>query len=346
MARVTVEHVAKAAGVSPGTVSKVFNGRADVSASTRSTVWHAAQQLGYRPPRRGAALGACRVAVIVNDLENAYTPAVLDGLVREAQRVGIIVELHEWDGGRTREDGAAPGSSRWLQATRDTGITGVILVTVPVSATQIRLAGEIGVHLVSLDPFDEGDRTPVSVGATNWRGGAQATQHLVGLGHRRIGVLAGPTDSRPAMERLAGFQWAMREAGIEVDPDLVVHGGFRYEDGLAGGRYLLHLTEPPTAVFAACDLVAFGVDEAARRMGLRVPDDVSLIGFDDGYMALWHSPPLTTIRQPLGDLGAEAVRQMRRLLDGEAALPEIELATSLVVRQSTAPLGGRAVSGS
>lgn len=338
MARVTAGDVARAAGVSSATVSKVFNGRADVAPATRSLVRRTARQLGYERRRPGTLDEATRVAVVVEDLENAYTPAVLEGLVRQAQREGVLVELHERDGGRVREAAGEPGSTRWLQAIRDSGVDGVILVTMPVDAAQVRAAEELGLPLVSLDPVDEGAGTPLSVGATNWRGGVQATRHLLDLGHRRIGVVTGPARSRPASERLAGFESAMREAGVEVDPALIVPGGFRYEDGLSGGRYLLQLDERPTAVFAACDLVAFGVAEAGRRLGLRVPDDLSLIGFDDGYMALWHSPPLTTVRQPLDQLGAEAMRRISRLVAGEPAPPELELATTLVVRQSTAPL--------
>ena len=343
MGRVTAADVARSAGVSEATVSKVFNGRADVASATRTLVRRTARQLGYQPPRRSSPSGsrARRVAVVVEDLENAYTPAVLEGLLRQAHRDDVIVELHERDFGRTREHEVEPGSTGWLQLVRDSGASGVVLVTVPVGEAQLRAAEDLGLHLISLDPVDEGAHTPVSVGATNWRGGVQATSHLLDLGHRRIGVVAGPRGSRPAMERIAGFQSAMRDAGVEVDPDLVVPGGFRYEDGLSGGRSLLQLPDRPTAIFAACDLVAFGVAEAGRRLGLRVPDDFSLIGFDDSYMALWHSPPLTTVRQPLGQLGAEAIRQMGRMIAGEAPPAELELATTLVVRQSTAAPAAR-----
>jgi alpha-galactosidase len=175
-----------------------------------------------------------------------------------------------------------------------------------------------------------------SVGATNWRGGVQATEHLLGLGHRRIAFVGASPRSTPGAERPAGFRSAMESAGLKVDPRHVIPGRFNAEDGLASRDILLG-SDRPTAVFAASDSVALGVLQVAHEVGLRVPDDLSVIGFDDSYAAVGATPPLTTVRQPLGDVGRLAMRSMMSVIGGGAPItPHIELATTLVQRGSTA----------
>jgi LacI family transcriptional regulator len=177
------------------------------------------------------------------------------------------------------------------------------------------------------------------VGSTNFAGGMAATQHLLSLGHRRIAYLGGPPSSGCNQARLNGFRGAMEAAGVSVPKDYVWLREFLYEDGLAGGADLLDLPEPPTAIFAGSDETALGVMEAARARGLRVPEDLSVIGFDDTQVARLASPQLTTIRQPLREMGAVALRTALQLAAGEKVdSHHVELATRLIVRDSTAEL--------
>jgi LacI family transcriptional regulator/LacI family xylobiose transport system transcriptional regulator len=170
-----------------------------------------------------------------------------------------------------------------------------------------------------------------SVGATNWNGGLTATRHLLELGHRRIGMIAGPAKMLCSRAREDGYRTALETAGVPVDAHLIRHGDFHVARAYEEGRALLSLPDPPTAIFAGSDLQAFGLYEAARVLGLRVPDDLSVIGFDDLPMARWAWPPLTTIRQPLTEMAATATR----IVLGDDTQMRVELATSLVVRQST-----------
>jgi LacI family transcriptional regulator len=164
-----------------------------------------------------------------------------------------------------------------------------------------------------------------------------ATEHLLSLGHRRIGFIAGPTRLLCSRARLDGYRAALEGAGIPVDDALIVPGDFYHASGSTGASALLDLRKPPTAVFAASDQMALGAIEALRRRGLRVPEDMSVVGFDDLPEVRWLSPPLTTVRQPLTEMGKVAARTVLRLARGEELdSPRLELATELVVRASTA----------
>jgi LacI family transcriptional regulator len=176
-----------------------------------------------------------------------------------------------------------------------------------------------------------------SVGSTNFAGGLAATRHLLDLGHRQVAYLGGPATVACNQARLHGYRGAMEAAGAPVADGYVRTGRFSYEHGIAGGAALLDLPQPPTAVFAGSDETALGVIEAARLRDLRIPDDLSVVGFDDTPVARLAAPPLTTVRQPLREMGAVAVRTALRLAAGEGVdSHHVELATELVVRQSTA----------
>ena len=176
------------------------------------------------------------------------------------------------------------------------------------------------------------------VGATNWRGGKAAAQHLLDLGHRRIAMISGPEDVLCCRARQAGFETAMKAAGVPVGPELVVFAPLTREDGCAAARGLLARADRPTAVFASNDLQALGVYQAAREAGLRVPADVSVVGFDDLPVAAWADPPLTTVHQPLTEMAMAATELALALGRGEQP-PQIgvEIATTLTIRESTAP---------
>ena len=164
-----------------------------------------------------------------------------------------------------------------------------------------------------------------------------ATEHLILLGHKRIGFVAGPPRLLCSRARLDGYRAGLEAAGIEADTDLIRPGDFYHESGFQGAAALLDLPAPPTAIFASSDQMAFGVYEAVRQRGLRIPNDISVVGFDDLPEARWSSPPLTTVRQPLSEMGMVAARTVLRLAQGEEIeSPRVELATQLVVRDSTA----------
>jgi LacI family transcriptional regulator len=166
----------------------------------------------------------------------------------------------------------------------------------------------------------------------------RATEHLIGLGHRRIGFIAGPPQLMCSRARIDGYRTALEAAGIPADDKLVYPGNFYHEAGFAGGAHLLGLTDPPTAIFASSDQMAMGVYEAIRQRGLRVGDDISVVGFDDLPEVRWCSPPLTTVRQPLTEMGVLAARTVLRLAAREKIeSPRVELATELIIRHSTAP---------
>jgi LacI family transcriptional regulator len=195
--------------------------------------------------------------------------------------------------------------------------------------------------MVIIDPAGGAAADVPTIGATNWSGGRSATEHLISLGHRRIGLVEGPRNLLCSRARLDGYRAALESAGLQVDRQLIEPGDFRHESGFASGQRLLDRNDPPTAIFASSDQMALGVYEAARLRGLRVPDDLSVIGFDDLPEARWSAPPLTTVRQPLADMGGLAARTVLRLSRGEPIeTPRVELATELVVRESTAMLTG------
>ena len=170
-----------------------------------------------------------------------------------------------------------------------------------------------------------------------FRSGLNATRHLIDLGHTRIGMIGGPSRMMCSRARLDGYRAALETAGLPVDPKLVREGDFHHEAGYSAGRDLLSLSERPTAIFAGNDLQALGLYEAARELGLGIPDDLSVVGFDDLPMARWVGPPLTTVRQPLVAMAETAARLALRLGRGERlSSTRVDLATSLVIRHSTA----------
>ncbi|WP_225755272.1 LacI family DNA-binding transcriptional regulator [Actinotalea sp. Marseille-Q4924] len=334
--RPTLEQVAAAAGVSTSTASKVLNGRPNISPETRRRVEAAIDQLGYAPttgPRPGATP---RTAVVVfRTLSDIYAMRVLEGVLTSARDhdVEVLVDVLDLPG-----SGAVPLSSAWVrrQAARDR--TGVIVVTAELTAEQHRLLGTSGVAAVHVDPANPLDDSTVSVGSTNFSGGVQATRHLLSLGHRRIAFAGGRQGFQPSAERLQGYLSAMRSGGGEVDDALVRSRAHTFEAGVEMADDLLALPDRPTAVFAASDSIALGVLSAAQRHGLRVPQDLSVVGFDDSSAAATSAPALTTVRQPIVEMGRVALRTLLQLARGEGVdSHHVQLSTTLVVRESTAP---------
>jgi LacI family transcriptional regulator len=195
-----------------------------------------------------------------------------------------------------------------------------------------------GIPFVVIDTDGEPPPDVPTVGSDNWNGGLAATRHLLELGHRRIAAISGPTDMLCSRARVDGYRSALAEAGVELDSSLVRTGNFYVDAGYVEGLRLLSRPDRPTGIFAGSDMQALGVLRAARELGLRVPDDVSVVGYDDLPIAQWTGPGLTTVRQPLAQMGSIATRMVLDLAAGNAPIMRrVNLATELVVRESTAP---------
>ncbi|MFC9165354.1 LacI family DNA-binding transcriptional regulator [Streptomyces fungicidicus] len=330
--RVTLAAVAKEAGVSMPTVSKVLNGRSDVSRATRATVERLLELHGYRRRSRPASR-APLIELVFHELDSIWAMELIRGVESVARENRATVVLTE---SGTRH---APGPD-WLPGVLRRRPLGVVLVFSTLPGEVRRRLGAAAIPFVVIDPAGDPDPDVASVGSANWAGGLAATRHLIDQRHRRIAIITGPEDMLCSLARLDGYRSAMAMAGLEADPRLTRFGDFHVRGGFAHAMDLLEGPDRPTAIFAGSDLQALGVLEAARVRGLRVPRDLSVVGYDDVPLAQWSSPPLTTVHQPLRHMAEEAARMLLRPDDPGTAAHRVELATHLVVRQSTAPPAG------
>ncbi|GAB3268025.1 LacI family DNA-binding transcriptional regulator [Sinomonas notoginsengisoli] len=332
----TLAEVARLVGVSAPTVSKVVNGRNDVAPETRAKVLAALAQIGYASPaqRRVATPGPDVVEVAFDALTSAYNTDVLTGILEYAALTGVEVLVSITGGASHTGLGPQPRAQRML----DQGRAGLIVVTSAFSQAQLSAFRRHGIPVVVIDPQNPPPPDVVSVGATNWAGGKAAAEHLLELGHERIGYLGGPEGAECNQARLHGYMSVLMSRGIDVKPEYIVHGKFRIEQGIEGLKRLLSLPERPTAIFAASDSIAVGVLREAHLQGIRVPEDLSLVGFDGTAQAEDSVPALTSVSQPLQEMGRSALRSVLRQAHGEPLdSHRVELATELVVRESTAP---------
>jgi LacI family transcriptional regulator len=338
--RATLATVAASAGVSVATVSKVLNGRTDVAPATRALIQTLLRQHDYtarRAPatRRGSTPPP--IELMFGGHLNAYSTAIIQGVVDAGAAAGVTVAVSLRD--QDPKAAAAHRRGSWSRDLAAAGRTAVIAVVKDVTSEDLHVLSRARLPLVVVDPLHLPRALVTSVGSTNFAGGLAATEHLLSLGHRRIGYLGGPAAAACNQARLQGYRAAMDAAGATVPEAYVRTGQFGYSDGVSGGAVLLDLPEPPTAVFAGSDETAAGVIEAARTRGLRIPADISIVGFDDTQVAWFASPPLTTVRQPLQEMGGVALRTALRLANGEKLdSHHVELATELIVRGSTAPV--------
>ncbi|TQJ30445.1 LacI family DNA-binding transcriptional regulator [Microbacterium sp. SLBN-146] len=323
----SMAEVAELAGVSISTVSKVANGGSDVGEATRARVAEILQSSQYVPRRKRKTPPT--VTILVRAIPMSTNVEFLAGALAEAQKQGIQISLVQHGDNDPEDD--------WLEQFTPRVTRAVIALSSALSIDQQKQLEAQGVPLVVVYPRDTANLGAPSVGAADWAGGVNAAKHLIELGHRRIAMLAGPEDTLVARARLSGFRDALDEAKIPVDPALVVPGTFDYDAGVSQARNVLTLDDRPTAIFAASDRQAMGAIEAARQLGLRVPEDVSVIGFDNLAAASMTSPPLTTIAQPLAEMGAVAVTMALALIENRPLVSrDAVLATSIVVRGSTA----------
>jgi LacI family transcriptional regulator len=332
--RVTLATVASSAGVSVATVSKVLNGRSDVSESTRARVQEVLREHGY-VGRRPEPVERASLELFFQGVVNSYSIEVIQGVLEagQAAEVDIVLSSHP-PRPQARSTGRA---AQWVRDLTASNRRAAIGITSDLTAADLAALSRARLPLVVVDPLNIAQPDVTSVGSTNFAGGMAATQHLLSLGHRRIAYLGGPPTSGCNQARMNGFRGAMEAAGAPVPKDYVWLREFLYADGLAGGAALLDLPEPPTAIFAGSDEVALGAMEAARARGLRVPEDLSIVGFDDTQVARLASPQLTTVKQPIREMGAVALRTALQLAAGEKVdSHHVELATRLIIRDSTA----------
>lgn len=343
--RVTIAQVAAAAGVSAMTVSNVLNDRPGASVKTRESVLKTARRLGYVPNLAARGLKSGRtglVGVVALDLTGQYALEVVRGIADElaGAEMEVLISATYQDAGRERERVAFLTNGL---------VDGVLLIAPVLEEPTIEVLRAAGRPVVVIDPRRMDVRLPRVV-VDNYQGMRSAAKHLIELGHRRIAYLGGDRDFDSAAERYRGFSDAMRLAGLPIEDAMVRDCAFTYEGGVAAAADLLarqahapalvpaQALAPayPTAILAASDAIAFGAMDAARAHGLDVPGQLSVVGFDDVPQAAQSFPGLTTVRQPLHDMGATSVRMLLAQMAGTAVTDRTQMETALVVRGSTA----------
>lgn len=335
----TIQELAARTGVSVATVSRALNSSPEVNAETRERILALARELDYTPSAAARTLVRRRshvVGVILEtgpghpDLLHPFFQHVLVGLQHGAGSQGYDLLLFATD---EPGDGFG-GTHSYVRRAEHHGVGGVVVMGFDGSHPEMRKLVASDVPCMAVDAELGGSRSAY-VMSDNRQGGAQAVRHFHDLGHERIATIAGPLRTRPGADRLAGYRKELEWLGLEAREDYVIEGDFYDESGYAATRQLLELDEPPTAVFAASDLMAAGALRAANELGVRVPDDLAVIGFDDIALAGLIQPSLTTIRQDMEILGRAAADGLIQMIeDPEAAPVQVQVPTRLVVRSS------------
>ncbi len=335
---VTIHDVARASGVSVSTVSRVLNDKDDVAEATYSRVQSVISELGYTSSLAAKSMRSRQtnvIGLIVPTLDDPFTVEVMKGVNR-----AIVQENYDlivFTSGDFRSESSAQKESNYVSLLNHS-ITDGVIILVP-SATNFATNAPV----VAVDPNNESPDCPAVI-ATNRDGALAAMHYLIGLGHSRIGFVGGRSALQSSIRRLQGYVDGLQMAGIFVDPALIQEGDFTRDVGYRCGHKLLSLAQPPTAIFAANDQSAFGVIKAAQELGLKIPDDLSVVGFDNVPEAAYALPGgLTTVDQSLREMGSIATEMLVRLIKGEALADSIHrIPTQLIVRGSCRALQGSA----
>ncbi len=337
----TMDDVARRAGVSKMTVSRVVNNRPGVSEKARNRVLKAIDRLGYVPSQRGRSLSVGRsnlLGMIVLDVTSEWVWSLIVGAGQAAEALGYQILL------RTTGPGEVASFSTRRPPFGGDLVDGLLIVSWRVPVTFALDLARRRFPVVLIDAYAR--PTGVNWVSADDRAGARAaTLHLVQLGHRHIGFIGGGEEPYLAQQRLIGFREGLAAGGLDRSEAVIVHGDFNRESGYRLARELLSCRPRPTAIFAANDPMAVGALDAAFELGLALPGDLSIIGFDDTPMATHVNPALTTVARPYHDMGATAIRLLVEALDGaqgeaQGHAAQVDLATQLVIRQSTAPPAG------
>ncbi len=325
----TIYNVADRAQVSIATVSRVLSNSQKVRPETREKVLRTIQEMEYHPNQAARKLAyqtTGTIGLIFPDISGPYYSMVISGVDQEADRHEHSLLIYGTRGKPTAHDRFLPMLS--------SKVDGFIIMTRTVDEGQLLNLHRQGIQFVLLGQrYDSFDCDSVML--DNRAGAYQAVLHLLGHGHRRIAFIGGPEDSHAHQERFDGYQAALRHAGLNLEPELVVKGNFLYEGGRMAAQQLLSLANPPTAVFSGNDEMAIGVIDVAKQMNVPVPEKLAVVGFDDIQMALYTQPSLTTIRQPMKRLGEVATQLLLyRLKEREAPIRHEVFSGELIVRRS------------
>jgi DNA-binding LacI/PurR family transcriptional regulator len=329
--RPTLADIAARVGTSVPTVSKVLRGRTDVSDEMRARIMQAVADIGYR---KGSSEESAEsrslpplVDLVLSGVEGTWANRALSGVERAAVQAGVDLVVSV---ARQPDDG-------WLSRLLARNLHGAVLALVDTTEVQLATLEAANVPLVLLDPVTQPPERVASVGATNWAGARSAAEHLLALGHTRFAVMAGKRDHLYSQARIDGFGSALTQHGIELPRGRILHADWQRSRAARLTEGLMAEAEPPTAIFACSDTMALGVYESAATLGLRIPEDLSVVGFDDLPESRWVIPPLTTIHQPIAEMGEAALRLMLRMrANPHSPVQREELATSLVLGASTA----------
>lgn len=335
--KITLRDVAAAAGVAESTASRALAGSGQISAGTRDKILRAAQELNYEISQKatGPNVGDGRrkgiIGVVVAALHNSFYPYLVDRLHNELDDLGFDMVLIIDEITRDR-------AGRKLRSLIDT-LDGVIVTTATIGSPMVEFLLERGMPTVLAIRSNMQDDVDV-VESDNFSAGVEAMDHLLKLGHRRIGFLMGPATTSTSHGRLSGAKSVLAKVGMNLENDLLFHVEFTHEGGYSGLVQLMRTANPPTAIFCANDVIAIGALDAVQKMGLRVPADVSIIGVDDIPMSSWSMVSLTTIRQPIGEIGSMAAKLISDAVTdkGEHKPRKHIYPTSLVQRSTTGPV--------
>lgn len=331
---VTVKEVAELSGVSVSTVSHVVNGTRFVSEGLKNRVLSAMEQLHYRPNRLAKSLRSkhtSSLGLLIADITNPYYSEM-------AWNIEYLCYLQNYSVMLCNSDGSPSKEEFYINRLMEWQVDGIIIISPAVLPARINglLTMDLPVILIDSDSQDYGLD---SVSVDNFSGGVMAANHLISLGHKRIACINGARENVTNNERVNGFRSAMEAAGLDVDEDLIVTSDFEVVCGMQNALKLLDNETPPTAIFACDDLMAYGAVQAVYSKGLKVPQDLSVVGFDDIYLSKYTVPPLTTIKQPLYELSEEAVNCFfDRMENPDRLARKIRLDLQLEIRGSTAPL--------
>ncbi len=334
MKRLTMAQIAQEAGVSTTTVSKVLNELPGVGIKTRARIQQLIDQNDYvqnhaaRHLRKGQS---GLIDLVIMRLEGGYDLGIMHGVQEALEESGHRLVIFATNENETTE-------RLWLRSMLDHASDGVLLL---LPYERIGIANSLmaqNIPFIAIGDRNEPTTLFPTIGSTIWLGGYTATQYLISLGHRRIGIITGPLHLTTSRARLAGYREALERAGIPIDTSLICEGNYLLGDGLTQTTAMLDLSEPPTAIFAGNDAQATGVYQALYERNIRIPDAMSVIGFDDVTYTAQMSPPLTTIHQPLFEMGRMAANMLLRLISGQPLdSNHVELSTSLVIRESCSP---------
>jgi DNA-binding LacI/PurR family transcriptional regulator len=334
MKRASIKDIARLANVSHSTVSRALRQSPLVNTETAEKIQRIATQSGYSPSAIARSLVNCRtntIGVVVTNIADPFAAEVVSGIEEEANAHGYSVFLANSNANPQRE-------VKVVQSFEERRVDGIVVMASRVGALYADMLSQIQIPIVLLNnqhPSEFGH----SVRIANIDASRQAVRHLVQLGHERIGYIGDRSGHVSDSERFSGYRAALDEADIEFQPDLVVHGDGKPEGGLAAMERLLELSQPPTAVFCYNDMTAIGALKAIHAGGLRVPDDISIVGFDDLSLSEYTEPPLTTVHQPKHEMGRLAMQVLLELLTGADPEQNIRVPGELILRQSTAPRG-------